>query len=168
MRQEGKEVVLTQENTDGPAGQLITTLLTEHRVMNPAAMQLLYSADRADHVERTILPALAAGKTVISSRYYHSTVVYARALGIDHRWMQRVNDPFPKPERTLVLLPPLEICLELIRSRKSADAYERAADLQKRVHDAYRELAAEDATMTLLEEWGAIDEIALRIREIVG
>ncbi len=168
LRAEGNDVVLTNENTNGPAGALITTLLTEHRVMNPAAMQLLYSADRADHVERVIRPSLAAGKIVVSSRYRHSTIVYARALGIDFRWMQRVNEPFPMPEKTIVLLPPLEICLELIRKRKSADAYEKAADLQARVHEGYRFLAAEDPTMTIVDAWGSIDEIALLIRKIVG
>lgn len=136
--------------------------------MGPAAMQLLYTADRADHVETVIKPALAAGKTVVSSRYRHSSIVYARALGIDHRWIQKANEPFPMPDATIVLLPPLEICLELIRSRKSADAYERAADLQKRVHDAYRELAAEDPTMTILDSWGSIDEIAVQVRALVG
>ncbi len=165
---EGKDAMLTHENTSGPAGQLITQLLTEHRVMGPAAMQLLYTADRADHVETVIKPALAAGKTVISSRYRHSSIVYARALGIDHRWIQRANEPFPMPNITIVLLPPLEICLELIRKRKSADAYEKAADLQERVHAAYRELAAEDPTMVILDSWGSIDEIAVRIRTLVG
>ncbi len=168
LQAEGRDVVSTFENTPGPAGALITQLLTEHRVMHPAAMQLLYTADRADHVETVIKPALAAGKTVVSSRYRHSSIVYARALGIDHRWIQKANEPFPMPDATIVLLPPLEICLELIRKRKAADAYEKAADLQQRVHDAYRELAAEDPTMTILDSWGSVDEIAVQVRALVG
>lgn len=168
LEAEGREVLRTQETTDGPVGQLIMTLLREHRALKPAAMQLLFSADRADHVENDIKPALAAGKTVVCSRYRHSTIAYSRALGIDFEWLTRVNEPFPKADKTIVLLPPLEVCAELIRQRKTADAYEKALDLQKRVHESYRFLAERDPTMTILDEWGSIDEIAVRIRELVG
>ena len=80
----GREVVLTCEPTDGPVGQELRKYFQSGtRYLSPKEELNLLMADRQDHVERVIKPALAAGKIVITDRYYYSSVAYQGALGLD-------------------------------------------------------------------------------------
>lgn len=84
---QGHEVVRTMEPGGTELGQEIRHLLL-HRKGNvaPRAEALLYAADRAHHVTTKIEPALAAGKVVLSDRYFDSSVAYqgaARELSVD-------------------------------------------------------------------------------------
>jgi dTMP kinase len=59
------------------AGRAIRFVLTGHETMtDPRALQLMYAADRLEHVARVIAPALARGDTVVTSRYDLSSYVY--------------------------------------------------------------------------------------------
>lgn len=83
----GHEVVRTLEPGGTELGQEIRQLLLHRKgEVAPRAEALLFSADRAHHVETKIRPALAAGKVVISDRYFDSSVAYqgaGRALSMD-------------------------------------------------------------------------------------
>ena len=161
---EGVNVVLTAEPTPGPIGSFVRQLLREHAPLPSSAMQLLFCADRAAHVEQEILPALAAGKTVVCDRYAASTVAYGEALGVDPVWLGELNNKFVRPNRSIFLLPPLEICLERLGRRDAADAYENE-ELQRKVHAAYRRLAAENPDIAVIDSAGSIEETAERIWE---
>lgn len=83
----GHDVVRTLEPGGTELGQEIRHLLL-HRKGDVSARSeaLLYAADRAHHVATKIRPALAAGKTVLSDRYFDSSVAYqgaARELDIE-------------------------------------------------------------------------------------
>jgi len=87
LSKQGHEVVRTMEPGGTELGQEIRHLLL-HRKGNvaPRAEALLYAADRAHHVTTKIEPALAAGKVVLSDRYFDSSVAYqgaARELPVD-------------------------------------------------------------------------------------
>ena len=73
--------LLTRQPSDGPVGKKIRALLTgeDPPLASSAAMQLMFSADRLDHAERVILPALRAGQIVVSDRYDMSTAIYLAA-----------------------------------------------------------------------------------------
>lgn len=84
----GREVVSTHEPGEGPVGRKIRALLLDPATgdLSPRAEALLYSADRAHHVDATIKPALARGAVVISDRYIDSTLAYqgaGRTLDLD-------------------------------------------------------------------------------------
>lgn len=83
----GHEVVRTLEPGGTELGQEIRNLLLHRKgEVAPRAEALLFSADRAHHVETKIRPALAMGKVVISDRYFDSSVAYqgaGRALSMD-------------------------------------------------------------------------------------
>ncbi len=69
LRAAGTDVLLTAEPSDGSIGTHISSILDEHRPMPADALQLLFCADRAQHLAQVIEPALREGKTVICDRY---------------------------------------------------------------------------------------------------
>lgn len=78
LRAEGREVVLTREPGGSPGAEEIRRLVLEGDPDRWSAQTelLLFTAARRDHLERTILPALAAGKVVICDRFADSTRMY--------------------------------------------------------------------------------------------
>jgi dTMP kinase len=88
LRSDSHDVVLTREPGGTPFGQSIRDLLLHQpsAQVDKVAELLLFAADRAQHVNTVILPALAAGKVVISDRFYDSTRAYqgyGREIPID-------------------------------------------------------------------------------------
>lgn len=78
LKKEGIDAVCTKEPTDGEIGKLIRKVLSEEVKVPASAIQYLIAADRAVHQEE-ILQDLAAGKLVISDRYFWSAVAYGTA-----------------------------------------------------------------------------------------
>ena len=86
LRDKGYDVFLTQEPGGTNIGNKIRKILLqlEHKEMSYMTELLLYNADRAQHLTEKILPALNAGKIVITDRFADSTVVYqGYGRGID-------------------------------------------------------------------------------------
>jgi dTMP kinase len=84
LRERALEVVLTCEPSDGPIGQHIREYFQGPvRELSAKEELNLFMADRREHVEEVIKPALAEGKIVITDRYYYSSVAYQGALGLD-------------------------------------------------------------------------------------
>ena len=83
----GHDIVRTLEPGGTELGQEIRHLLLHRKGdVSPRSEALLYAADRAHHVATKIRPALAAGKTVLSDRYFDSSVAYqgaARELDVE-------------------------------------------------------------------------------------
>lgn len=100
----GCDVVRTREPSDGPHGRRIRAMARSGRAL-PAADELRWFLDdRRDHVERVIAPALAAGRVVISDRYFLSTVAYQGARGLDPaRLLAESEAEFPLPDLVLLL-----------------------------------------------------------------
>lgn len=91
----GHEPLLVREPGGTPIGETIRHLLQhsdEGREMSPETELLLFAASRAQLVRQTILPALAAGRVVISDRFLDSTTVYqgvARKISAEH--VEQIN-----------------------------------------------------------------------------
>lgn len=85
LEERGVHVVVTREPGGSDGAEAIRTLLMQGDVArwSPHAEALLFAAARADHVERTIRPAVEAGSWVICDRYIDSTRAYQGAQGID-------------------------------------------------------------------------------------
>lgn len=86
LRSEGHDVVVTREPGGPPVAERIRGVLLDPNGagMSPRTEALLYAAARAEHVEKTILPALEAGKIVLCDRFIDSSLAYqgfARGLG---------------------------------------------------------------------------------------
>jgi len=103
----GRKVHLTREPSDGPIGRLIRELLTGHHAIADQAIRqstfgLLFAADRLDHLQREVEPQLAAGATVISDRWYHSSLAY-QGTGADRDWIATLNARARRPDLTIFL-----------------------------------------------------------------
>jgi dTMP kinase len=138
----GDEAVLVREPGGTPAAERIRELVKEDE-LSPVSETLLFSAARADLIERVIRPALEAGKTVIGDRYVDSTVAYqggARGLGIErveelNRWL--TGDLWPE----VTFLLDVDPASASTRSGE-LDRFEREGEaLQRAVAAAYEELA---------------------------
>lgn len=99
----GLSVVLTHEPTQGPWGRLLRESATRGRLA-PAEELEAFLKDREQHVREVIRPGLAAGRVVITDRYYFSTVAYQGARGLDPAELLRRNEAFAPEPHLLVLL----------------------------------------------------------------
>jgi dTMP kinase len=77
--QENKDYIVTKEpgsNLDPVSLELRNLILSPEKKVNPEAEIFLYLADRCQHVNNVIVPALSDGKMVICDRHIHSTIAY--------------------------------------------------------------------------------------------
>ncbi|CAM3102421.1 dTMP kinase [Leuconostoc rapi] len=87
----GDDLISTREPGGNPISEAIRAILQpeEDNGMDDRTEALLYTAARRQHLVETVLPALRAGKVVISDRYVDSSLAYqggGRGLGIDNIW----------------------------------------------------------------------------------
>ena len=165
LRSEGHDVVLTSEPTDGPTGKEIRDYLKTGNV-DPMELQMLFTKDREWHVENVITPALAAGKTVISDRYWFSTIIYAEAQGLDSTKLKFLNMKFPEPDGVIFTLPPVELSLSRIKKRAAKDFFERE-EFQRKIHEGYARMAEGSPLIHVIDTSGEKSEVAEKIWGIV-
>src|SRR5205823_7267154 len=128
----GERAHLTREPSDGPIGRLIREMLTGgHAIAGQRLSQgtfgLLFAADRLDHLQREVEPGLAAGATVISDRWYHSSLAY-QGTGADRDWIAQLNSRARRPDVTVFLKVRPEIAAQ--RRIAAGRAQELFEDLQ--------------------------------------
>jgi len=135
LEEEGYSVVLTRQPGGTPFGEKIRRLLhdAEKRPV-PLAEYLLFAADRAEHMETTVLPALREGKIVISDRMGDSSLAYqGYGSGVDKDFIRLVNAKALQ-EKTADLTIYLRLAPEAVQSRigvrgKEKTSFEREHSL---------------------------------------
>ncbi|MGQ9921317.1 MAG: dTMP kinase [Desulfobacca sp.] len=144
LARRGLPVVLTREPTDGVWGQKIRQISQRGRSgMAPAEELALFLADRREHVEKVIRPALAAGQIVITDRYYYSSMAYQGALGLDPEAIAAQHFVFAPPPDLIILLevPPAERGKRLRQRGTKSDMFEEQ-DYQAKVAAIFDRLQA--------------------------
>jgi dTMP kinase len=161
LRRAGQDVLETQEPGGTPIGIQIRHVLldTKNRELCPTAELLLMFASRAQNVDQLILPALSAGRTVLSDRFTDSTLVYqgvGRGLGADVVYeLDRIACRGLIPDLTLVIDIDAEAGLARAHRRSARAAgsetrsetriEEQDVAFHRRVREAYRQLAADES-----------------------
>ncbi len=145
LRTQGRDVVVTAEPGGTAAGMRIREALLDPDgpSISPKTEALLYAADRAQHVEEVIRPALERGAIVLSDRFLDSSLAYqglARGLGI-HEVLQVNQWAVGEVMPDLVFLLDTDPGVGLRRSGTTDRIEREGTDFHTRVRRAYRELA---------------------------
>ena len=153
LRGEGQEVLETVEPGGTPIGQQIRKILLDpaNQELRAVPELLLMFAARAQNVEQSVLPALAAGTIVVSDRFTDSSIAYqgaARGLGWETvLQVDRLACHGLVPDLTLCIDIDTETGLARAHSRNlgnvrlEARIDEQAVEFHHKVRDAYHELA---------------------------
>ncbi len=175
LRGRGLDVVTTREPGGSEGAEAIRELLLggEEDRWGPEAEALLFAAARADHVQRTIRPALEAGKWVLSDRFVDSSLAYqggAGALGIE---IVRAINAFGIgewfPDRTLVLLAEDGHDRARARDPVSDRIGGRGSDYHHRVETAFRLIAAEEPErVRLIDASGDQEQVTQRLLDAIA
>lgn len=147
FREEGVDALFTREPGGADVAEKIRSLLLDPEItMGARTEALLYAAARADHVEKTVRPALEAGKIVLCDRYVLSSLAYqgyGRGLAIEEvRALSRFATEDLTPDLTLFFaLDPEE---SVRRKKGELDRMERSGrEFFRRVNEGYRVLAGD-------------------------
>jgi dTMP kinase len=116
LKDSGWETLLTYEQTKGPVGRLISKTLVRKVDLPAQSLQLLFVADRVDHLTKKVVPALELGKIVVSDRYFWSTVAYG-SLRLDRDWLVSLHRYCLDPDLVVFIDTSPTICLERIKKR---------------------------------------------------
>ena len=154
LERRGISLVTTLEPGGTRIGKDIRKILLDSRNKNLSSLAelILYAADRAQHVEEVIKPALDEGKWVICDRFFDATVVYqGMARGQDMELIRILNEKATqgiRPDITFLLDCPVDMGLgrdlerNEVQSQKGQDRFEREAlDFHKAVREGYLDLA---------------------------
>jgi len=182
IRSRGPEVVLTCEPSSGPIGSLIRQVL-QRRLFVPDAtgprnfdwstMALLFAADRMDHLDSTVAPALRTGSVVISDRYDLSSLAYQSVTAHNGSdpipWIRQLNAQALRPDVTIVIDVPAEVAEERRRARGGVEEMFEARELQAKLATVYaraEELVPDDCVLHV-PGVGEVAEVAARVFETV-
>ncbi|MDA7428848.1 dTMP kinase [Primorskyibacter aestuariivivens] len=150
LRAQGREVVLTREPGGSPGAEEIRALVLQGDPDRWSAETelLLFTAARRDHLERTILPALAAGKVVICDRFADSTRMYQGLSRGDLRAsVDQLHALMIGREPDLTILIDMDPATGLARAKSRNGVEERFEDfgtgLQEKMRAGFLDLARE-------------------------
>ncbi len=171
--EKGNKVLVTKEPTNNLIGGLIRGVLTHQWTLDSYAIQLLFCADRAHHLDWEIEPALNRGMYVVVDRYVPSTVVFGASSvpntskyggNYDFWWnkLMELNKPFLVPDLTILLDIDPQVCVDRISMRASKELFE-VHDVLLRVTQGYKRFAQEYPNTVLVSAQGSRDEVYARI-----
>jgi dTMP kinase len=141
LQEQGHDIVLTREPGGSPGAEEIRKLVLEGPPDRWSAETeiLLFTAARRDHLERTIRPALAAGKIVICDRFADSTRMYQglRGAGL-RRMVDSLHDLMIGQEPDLTLLIDMDPAIGLARAIGRNGGEERFESFGQAMQDRMR------------------------------
>ncbi|MFS8796312.1 dTMP kinase [Synechococcus sp. O70.2] len=178
LRQAGYPCLCTREPGGTALGRALREILLHGDPLTPLAELFLYAADRAEHVQKCILPALAAGQVVVCDRFTDSTLAYqGYGRGLDLQQVRQLNHLATgglQPHLTLWLDLPPEVGLArkasgpLARTGLADRLEQERLEFHRRVHQGFQTLAAaEPQRIVRIDAEGSPLEVAARIWSVV-
>ncbi len=185
LKQAGQKVTLTREPGGSTGAEEIRKLLVEGTPgrWTPETEALLHFAARADHLDKIIRPALAAGEWVLCDRFADSTIAYqGYGHGLDLGWLTALRQRIvgtTEPGLTVIFDLPVEAGLARAAARSSSsgatssaaeDRYERMdRAFHQRLRDGFLEIARQNPDRChVLAADQPIDAVAASLRRIVA
>lgn len=168
LEAEGRTVLLTFEPGDTPVGRTLREIVLspETGELSDRTESLLYAADKAEHVDTVVRPALARGEVVVTDRYVDSALAYqgaGRALDVaEVEQVMRWATGDLRPHVTVVLDLEPDAGLGRFEGRDRIEG--ESLEFHQRVRAAFLEMAAADPDhYVVLDARLPIDEIAERV-----
>ncbi|MBI4934705.1 MAG: dTMP kinase [Actinobacteria bacterium] len=150
--------VLTRETGGTAIGQRIRDILHDTSVTNLShrAEALLTAADRAQHIEQVVAPALAGGRHVVSDRTVYSALAYqGYGRGLPPQEVRQINEWAVNglwPELVLFLDAPTHVLEQRMQGRQLDRFEQEGDDFHQRVRDGFHEMARAEP-----DRWVVID-----------
>ncbi len=169
---QGHDVLTTREPGGTGLGRRVREVVLHGEAVTPRAEALLYAADRAQHVEQVVLPALRRGQVVVTDRYVDSSLAYQGAgRALDAEELTDISSFATRglvPDVTVLLdVDPAAARERTPRLRAAPDRLEREpAAFHAAVRQRFLDLAAADRRRYLvLDADAGAEEVAARVRE---
>jgi dTMP kinase len=127
--------IYTAEPSQGKIGLFIRNRILYGETRPPTSVEaLLFAADRMEHVQNEILPALNEGCLVVSDRYVYSSLAYQGSAGLSLEWIQAINSYALKPDLALFVDVAPETVLARLKRKKSVM---ETLETQREVREVY-------------------------------
>lgn len=172
LREKGFDTLLTREpGAKGLGVKLREILLNYDGDVSPVAESFLFLADRAQHVDCIIKPALKEGKIILCDRHTDSTVAYqgyGRNLDLDRiNYLNNIATSGLKPDLTIVF--DIDVETSMSRVGKNKDRMESAGvEFFNRVREGYLEIAKkEPQRVRVINSSDTIENIHKKVVELV-
>ncbi len=167
LQGKGYPVIATREPTEGQYGQIIRSLYVNRSKYSQEEELELFLADRREHVQQLLIPALEQGKVILCDRYFLSTVAYQGARGFDPESILELNHFAPEPDIALLFQVPIDTGLKRITSGRG----EEPNDFEQR--ENLTQVAAIFAAINRpyiqpIDASGSIDEVHRKVVEYVS
>lgn len=176
LKEQGIDVLVTREPGGSERAEILRDFLLQGLVapFGAEAEAVFFAVARADHVKQTVLPALKAGKWVISDRFLDSTWAYQGTEGVPRERLAELDEIAvggSRPDLTLILDIPAAEGLGRIGGRGGGpDRFERDIEaLHERRRAAYLEIARrEPDRCVVIDATAGEAEVADAIRAAVA
>ncbi len=181
LRECGRDVVTTCEPTAEPVGSMIRRALRGElsgeagrpRQLDWATLALLFAADRLDHNQTVIEPALRAGRIVVSDRYDLSSLAYQSVTAPEAEvvlpWIRAINARARRPDLTVVIDVAPEVAARRRLARGGATELFEVDALQRQLAVVYRnaeQLVPGDRVVHLSGE-GSAESIGAELLSVI-
>lgn len=176
LEERGYDVIVTREPGGSTVAEEIRQMLLKDRevAMDPMTEAILFVAARNEHLNKTVIPALKAGKIVLMDRYVDSSLTYqgvGRGLGIDKIW--QLNAPIVErcmPARTFLLDVDPRIGLEriLLNNREMNHLDKESYAFHERIMKGYHAIAERfQDRITIIDASRSESEVFMQIEAVM-
>jgi dTMP kinase len=132
--------VYTAEPSRGKIGAFIRKgCLYGEKRLSSVVEALLFAADRLEHVEKEVLPALNQGRLVVSDRYIYSSLAYQGAAGLSLEWIEKINEHALRPDFAIFIDVDPKIVMQRLKPNKSVM---ENLETQRKVREVYLKYVA--------------------------
>jgi len=161
---ENHKVLCTAEPSQGKIGSFIRNgCLYEEKRLPKEAEALLFAADRIEHMQNEIAPALAEDKIVICDRYIYSSLAYQGSTGLSLDWIKTINARSLQSDVSLFIDVSPEQVLERLQRKKSVM---ETLETQQKVREVYLQFV-ENGELILIDGNKPMEDVAEALYSVV-
>lgn len=140
----------------------------DHSAYDYRSLSLLAAADRIQHVNKVIVPALERGETVLSDRYFYSCLANLRARGFTKdQWIYEIAENIVQPDIAFFFDVPVETAVSRVRQRPAERERYIDMELQYRLREQYIEICRAGGGVLLSTEQSPEETYQQVFREVL-